>query len=281
MRLRLLNGNFLDGSGTAPAELQLADTTNRVIVTGSGSRLVCPASIGGSNPLGTIIGYCFGRNSIEFSNAAELVAPYRFGLGYSANANCNTAVFSDHAVFSTTDIYVGRNGSCGNSLAILSSATGVCGTGYVGGDGSSCGNTMIVSNASFKCRRSIVSNGAGGTSNALWIAGSGTLYDDVTTFPGIPSLAAAGTTAYLTEGDMELLAPHGDRQRWSSNTVTFCEWRDDDLGGGLYFGTHETRVAETEWKSSMARHSMPRSTTSAQGQHRPVSNATLMPAATW
>lgn len=143
--LNLMSGNFLDTSDS----LVPGDTTNRVVVTGIGSKILCPASLVSGDPRGFVIGNGFGRNSLLVEEGGELQAPFRFALGFGSNAHTNHAVFKTGAKFLIRDINVGENGSCGNVLEFLSGASGTIEVGgRVGGwKGAGSDNLIVVSNA--------------------------------------------------------------------------------------------------------------------------------------
>lgn len=238
--LVVLKGNFVDTSAAQASDLIEADTTNRVVVTGTGSRIVCPASIDGNNKLGTIIGNAYGRNSLEASDGGELYAPYRFAVGYSAMANNNTAVFKAGAKYYLSDFRIGENGSCGNHVEILSGANGRLATGYVGGrKTASHGNSLVIDSAELLCRQIIVSPMDGGYSNSLYIAGSDTSFTTtVTDLPNYPFVSRGRFNSFTLDGatwNYWLNMAIDDAA--VSNEVRFVNGAQMLMGGGLFSGS--------------------------------------------
>ena len=60
--LRVLEGNFLDCGASTSDYLVLADTTNRIVVAGAGSKIVCPSTLVSNDPRGFVIGNIYGKN---------------------------------------------------------------------------------------------------------------------------------------------------------------------------------------------------------------------------
>ena len=238
--LVVLKGNFVDTSGAQASDLVEADTTNRVVVTGVGSRIVCPASIDGSNKLGTIIGNAYGRNSLEASEGGELYAPYRFAVGYSAMANNNTAVFKTGAKYYLSDFQIGENGSCGNHVEILSGANGRLATGYVGGrKAASHGNSLVIDDAEMVCRQLIVSPSDGCYGNSLYIAGSETSFTTtVTDLPNYPFVSRGKFNTFTLDGaTWNYWLNMAIDEAAVSNEVRFVNGAQMLMGGGLFSGS--------------------------------------------
>ncbi|MBP3406171.1 MAG: hypothetical protein J6N18_08730 [Kiritimatiellae bacterium] len=120
---------------------KVADTTNRIVVTGNGSKVSVTGNF--------YIGSDYGRNSVLVSEGGELIASTKFSLGNGVNANTNSAVFEKDANFWMRDINVGEYGSCGNVLEFRSGAFGTIEAGgRVGGwKGAGSDNMIVVSNA--------------------------------------------------------------------------------------------------------------------------------------
>lgn len=148
-RLTVLTGDFLDSVGLSESDLVYADTTNVIVVAGEGSAIECPSSVTSGDPRGFVVGNLYGRNSLEVSEGGELIAPFRFVLGYGTNANTNRAVFETGAKFTLRDMRIGESGSHGNSIEFRSGASGtVVAGGRIGGwEVAGSGNRMVVSNA--------------------------------------------------------------------------------------------------------------------------------------
>ena len=209
--LTLLTGNFNDTAATSSAYLVPADTTNRVVITGAGSKIVNPSS-GASQ--GFSIGTAYGRNSLLVADGGELVAPLKFRIGASANANGNIAVF-DAAKGTLNNVVVGESDSCGNAL--------------------------FVSNSTFKCNKVEVSSSAAACSNAFYIAGSDTDFTvRVSNLPRYPfSSCGAYNTFEMSDGaewrywlNMQL------DDKASSNTIRFVRGARMHMEGGLFSGTN-------------------------------------------
>lgn len=239
--LTVLGGNFRDTAGVNASDLVLADATNSVWVSGTGSKIVL-ATKGTSQPGNFNIGAAYGRNSLLVEEGGEIVAPSRFLVGVTANANSNTAVFATGAKGGMNDVRVGEGGSVGNVLAFRSHATGtVDNVIYVGGiDAASSGNRLVVSNATLSCSRAAVSFKAGSTSNAIYIVGSDTCF--TTTVTSVPRYPFVDRGAYNT---FEM-----DGAEWNywlnmqldtaaaSNTFRFVNGARMNMVGGLYSGTN-------------------------------------------
>jgi len=242
-QLHIINGNFVDGGGTSPSALIEADTTNRIVVTGSGSKIVCPASISGNNKLGFIIGTAFGRNSLDVSDHGEVYAPFRLGVGFSNLANNNRAVFRDNAKYYISILQIGEYGSHGNALEILSGAEGSFSTAYVGGNNrASCNNRLVLSNATLQCRQVLVSSVAGSESNSFDIIGADTDFSvTVTDVPRYPFIDKGVRNRFTLDGaswnywlNMEF------EHAGSSNVIAFVNGAQMTAGGGYFSGTNDT-----------------------------------------
>ena len=151
--LTLISGNLLDTNDSG-AEVG----NNRIVVTGSGSKISCPAAISGNNKVGFAVGYRGGHNSLLVEKGGEVIAPYQFHVGRRDVSHTNSVTFRTGAKFTLGATNVGEYNSCGNTLEFLSEAYGtVSGTVRVGGyTYPSSGNKMIVSNATLSAN-SIVS----------------------------------------------------------------------------------------------------------------------------
>ena len=240
--LTVLSRNFTDTAATKTEHLIDADTTNRIVITGTGSKIVCPDALDSTDPRGFVVGNCYGRNSLLVTDGGELVAPYRFALGYSPFANNNSAVFEDGAKFSLSDFRVGEGGSCGNTVRICSGATGVFASGNVGGaqTAGSC-NTFVLSNATLKCRMVYVSRLAASQSNAFYIVGSDTSFTTtVTDVPRYPFVYRGRHNTFEMDGsrwnyflNMQL------DQASCSNSIRFVNGAKMCMNGGLFSGTND------------------------------------------
>ena len=235
--LTVLNGNFRDTGATKNTYLTLADTCNKVLVTGEGSKIACLSS---SHKF--VIGDTYGGNTLAVSDRGELAVPYLFVLGNSVNANGNFAQFDTGAKFMFGGIRVGENGSCGNVMEVCgNTTTGTCTTVYVGGaDGVASGNSLVLSNTSFSCSRVIISSVAGSSSNALYIVGTDTSFTTtVTNVPRYPFVKKGSHNVFEMEGaewnyflNMQL------DDAASSNTIRFVNGARMNMAGGLFSGTN-------------------------------------------
>ena len=238
--LTVRSRNFIDTAATS--NLIDADTTNRIVITGTGSKIVCPATLDSTDPRGFVVGNCYGRNSLLVTDGGELVAPYRFALGYSPFANNNSAVFEDGAKFSLSDFRVGEGGSCGNTVRICSGATGVFASGNIGGAqvAGNC-NTFVLSNATLKCRMVYVSRLAASQSNAFYVVGSDTSFTTtVTDVPRYPFVYRGRHNTFEMDGsrwnyflNMQL------DQASCSNSIRFVNGAKMCMNGGLFSGTND------------------------------------------
>ena len=203
--LTLMGGNFQDTAAVRDVDLVQTDTMNKVLVTGNGSKI----SAGKNNYF--VIGHAYGRNSLYVENGGELVVPYCFRLGASANANNNLAVFDSGAKATLNEVYLGVNGSFGNRL--------------------------IVSNSTFSCSRIFLN----AYSNSVSLVGAGTSF--TTTINNLPRYPIVDSGAWNT---FEL-----DGVEWSrgfsiqtdfaasSNTIRFVNGAKVSLPeGGLFSGTN-------------------------------------------
>ena len=240
--LTVLSRNFTDTAATSSSYLIDADTTNRIVITGTGSKIVCPEVLDSSDPRGFVVGNCYGRNSLLVTDGGELVAPYRFGIGYSPFANNNSAVFEDGAKFNLSDFRVGEGGSCGNTVRICSGATGTFASGNIGGaqTAGNC-NTFVLSNATLKCRMVYVSRLAASQSNAFYIVGSDTSFTTtVTDVPRYPFVYRGRHNTFEMDGsrwnyflNMQL------DQASCSNSIRFVNGAKMCMNGGLFSGTND------------------------------------------
>ena len=240
--LTVLSRNFTDTAATSSENLVDADTTNRIVITGTGSKIICPEILDSSDPRGFVVGNCFGRNSLLVTDGGELVAPYRFALGYSPFANNNSAVFEDGAKFSLSDFRVGEGGSCGNTVRICSGAEGTFASGNIGGvqTAGNC-NTFVLSNATLKCRMVYVSRLAASQSNAFYVVGSDTSFTTtVTDVPRYPFVYRGRHNTFEMDGsrwnyflNMQL------DQASCSNSIRFVNGAKMCMNGGLFSGTND------------------------------------------
>jgi hypothetical protein len=240
--LTVLSRNFTDTAATKTEHLIDADTTNRIVITGAGSKIVCPESLDSTDPRGFVVGNCYGRNSLLVTDGGELVAPYRFALGYSPFANNNSAVFEDGAKFSLSDFRVGEGGSCGNTVRICSGATGVFASGNIGGAqvAGNC-NTFVLSNATLKCRMVYVSRLAASQSNAFYVVGSDTSFTTtVTDVPRYPFVYRGRHNTFEMDGSrwnyfLNMQLDHAS----CSNSIRFVNGAKMCMNGGLFSGTND------------------------------------------
>ena len=240
--LTVLSRNFTDTAATSTEKLVDADTTNRIVITGTGSKIICPEILDSSDPRGFVVGNCFGRNSLLVTDGGELVAPYRFALGYSPFANNNSAVFEDGAKFSLSDFRVGEGGSCGNTVRICSGAEGTFASGNIGGvqTAGNC-NTFVLSNATLKCRMVYVSRNAASQSNAFYIVGSDTSFTTtVTDVPRYPFVYRGSRNTFEMDGSrwnyfLNMQLDHAS----CSNSIRFVNGAKMCMNGGLFSGTND------------------------------------------
>jgi hypothetical protein len=241
--LRVLEGNFLDCGASTSDYLVLADTTNRIVVTGEGSKIVCPSRLSSNDPRGFVIGNIYGKNLLSVEDGGELVAPYRFSLGYSPCANCNTARF-DNAKFALSDLRVGENGSCGNSLEIRNGSAGTFAGGFVGGmiqPGSN--NRFVLENSTATCNRVTVSYFDNSASNSFYIAGADTSFTvTVHDLPRYPFVSKGCFNEFCLDGaewnyflNMQL------DEAAASNRISFVNGARMNIGGGIFSGTNHVR----------------------------------------
>ena len=240
--LTVLSRNFTDTAATSSENLVDADTTNRIVITGTGSKIICPEILDSSDPRGFVVGNCFGRNSLLVTDGGELVAPYRFALGYSPFANNNSAVFEDGAKFSLSDFRVGEGGSCGNTVRICSGAEGTFASGNIGGvQAAGTCNTFVLSNATLKCRMVYVSRNAASQSNAFYIVGSDTSFTTtVTDVPRYPFVYRGSRNTFEMDGSrwnyfLNMQLDHAS----CSNSIRFVNGAKMCMNGGLFSGTND------------------------------------------
>jgi len=190
---------------------KLADTTNKIVVTGSGSKLSATRFT---------VGSAFGRNSLRVSDGGEMSAPEKFIVGNSANANTNQAVFETGATFTMRDIRVGENGSCGNALEFRSGASGLIDAGgRIGGwTTASSGNTILVSNATVSAT-GVLGFGAP-SGDASGISGNGLIIQGAT-----PLLSNTSSIQVKNRSFLRIEVPAGgyanDVTPISASSVTF------------------------------------------------------------
>ena len=277
--MTVLGGNFRDTAGINASDLVLADATNRVWVSGAGSKIVL-SSKGALQPGNFSVGAAYGRNSMLVEDGGEIVAPSRFLVGATANANNNTAVFANGAEGRMNDVRVGEGGSVGNVLEFKSHATGtVDNVIYVGGtEAASSGNSLVVSNAVFSCSRTAVSFEAGSTSNAIYIVGSDTSFTTtVTSMPRYPFVDCGAYNTFEMDGaewnywlNMQLDTAA------ASNTIRFVNGARMNMLGGLYSGTnHVASCGNRVYVGSGARMNMAFLHVSRCDNVFTVSNATV------
>ena len=237
--LTLLAGNLVDSGDNGALNAH-----NRIVVTGDGSKIICPRSIPGNNPVGFAIGYVGGRNSLLVDDGGEVVAPYRLSVGHRDSAYDNRAEFRNGAILSTSDLRVGEYGACGNMLEIRDRATAtVSGVVYVGGyNAASSGNIFNLNNATMSCARVAVSFYPGSYSNAFYIAGSDTSFTaTITNLPRYPFVDRGAYNTFEMDGaewnywlNMQLDTAA------ASNTIRFVNGARMNMLGGLYSGTNHT-----------------------------------------
>ena len=235
--LTLLAGNLVDSGDNGAL-----DARNRIVVTGNGSKIICPRTIPGNNPVGFVIGYVGGSNSLLVDDGGEVVAPYRLSVGHRASAYDNRAEFRNGARLSTSDLRVGEYGACGNMFEIRDRATAtVSGGAYVGGySAASSGNILNLNNATMSCARVAVSFYPGSYSNAFYIAGSDTSFTTtVTSMPRYPFVDRGAYNTFEMDGaewnywlNMQLDTAA------ASNAIRFVNGARMNMLGGLYSGTN-------------------------------------------
>ena len=174
---------------------KLADTANRIVITGSGSKLSATRFN---------VGNAYGRNSLLVSDGGEMSALDKFIVGNSSNANTNQAVFETGAKFTMRDIRVGENGSRGNALEFRSGASGLIDAGgRIGGwDKAGSGNTILVSNATVSAT-GVLGFGAP-SGDASGISGNGLIIQGST-----PSLSSTGSILVKNRSFLRIEVPSG------------------------------------------------------------------------
>ncbi len=156
--------------------------------------------------MGLAVGNNYGHNSLIVSDGGELVAPYRFYLGFSGNANTNNAVFETGARFTLGGLYVGEKGSCGNTIEFKSGASGTIALGVrIGGwTGAGCGNTMLISNATVSVTGVF---GVGAPSDTIDVSG---MFGNNLTLKGTaPSLTISSSLIFKNRSFLLIEIPHG------------------------------------------------------------------------
>ena len=274
--LTCANGNFRDTAGTSAAYLVPADTENSVVVTGEGSKIELL-----SKSHFFRIGDTYGRNSLSVSDGGELIVPYIFILGNSANGNGNSARFDTGAKFSFGTMKIGENGSRGNMMEICGNATtGTCSSVYIGGsDTASACNTLVLRNASLSCNRVIVSSPAGSVSNAFYIVGSDTSFTaKVTTVARYPFFNKGAWNTFEMDGaEWNYWLNMQIDEAASSNTIRFVNGARMNMGGGLFSGTnHIASCGNRVYVGSGSRVSLSFVYLSREDNVLTVSNATVV-----
>ncbi len=223
--LTVLTGNLLDSNDSGAP-----DGRNRIVVSGAGSKIVCPSSVTGNNKVGFSIGYAGGHNSLLVEDGGEVVAPYQFHIGRNAVSHTNSAVFKTDARFTLGAVNVGEFNSCGNSLEFLSGASGtMSGALRIGGYSyPSSGNKMTVSNAIVSASSIIVGYSAADDTSAMFDNG------------------------LAVQGDSARVAINGRFRIWSRSFLTISPPRNGYQGGAVpitaadFYIDNSSRI-EVEW----------------------------------